>query len=111
MALVLFATVLAFHAWMWRRMFERVASGQLAKLRGTARYGMSALLPLFGFVASMLSAVGLEEWWGVALVSDSMARASPLICVFLLAAAGVSSLGFAIRCAYIKVACVPRAGV
>jgi hypothetical protein len=55
MALVLLALVLVFHFSMWQRLIGRVASGQLTRLRGAARYGLLALLPLLGFVAAIMS--------------------------------------------------------
>ena len=102
MAFVLLAAVVALQAWTWQRLSGRIASGRLTKLQGTVRYGLWALVPLLVFVAFFFAAVGLEEWLGVALVSESLGRATPLIAAFLLSAAGLGSACFGIRCAFIK---------
>ena len=102
MALAILAGVLALQAWTWHRLSGRVASGELSKLRGAARYGLWALVPLLLFVASFFGAVGLEEWLGVALLSESMARATLLIVAFLLGVAGLGSACFGVRCVLIK---------
>ena len=102
MVLVLLAAVLALQAWTWHRLSGRIASGQLTKLQGTVRYGLWALVPLLVFVFFFFAAVGLEEWLGVALVSESLGRATLLIAAFLLSAAALGSACFGIRCAFIK---------
>ncbi len=102
MILVFLSAVLALQAWKWQRLSERIASGQLTKLQGFVHYGLWALVPLLLFVASFFGAVGLEEWLGVALLSESLGRATPLIAAFLLGAAGLGSACFGVRCAFIK---------
>jgi len=102
MVIVLLAAVLALQAWTWHRLSGRIASGQLTKLQGAVRYGLLALVPLLLFGASFFGAVGLEEWLGVALLSESLGRATMLIAAFLLCAAGLGSACFSVRCAFIK---------
>ena len=102
MVLILLAAVLALQGWTWHRLLGRVASGQLTKLQGTLRYGLWALVPLLLFGASFFGAVGLEEWLGMALLSESLSRATLLIAALLLGAAGLGSACFAVRCAFVK---------
>lgn len=109
MILVMLAGVVAFQAWMWNRLSGRIACGGLTKLQGVLRYGLWALLPLLLFVAFSFGAVGLEEWLGVAVISEPMGRATLLIVAFLLVIAGLGSACFSLRCAFIKPAPLLRA--
>jgi len=102
MALVILAGVLALQAWTWRRLSGRVSSGQLSRLQAAVRYGLWALVPLLVFVGAFFGAVGLEEWLGVALLPESMARATLLIVGFLLGLAGLGSACFGVRCVLIQ---------
>lgn len=102
MVIALLAAVLALQAWTWHRLSGRIASGHVTKLQGSVRYGLLALIPLLLFGASLFGAVGLEEWLGVVLLSESLGRATTLIAGFLLGAAGLGSACFGVRCAFIK---------
>jgi hypothetical protein len=101
-ALLFLAAVLALQAWAWVRLSAHVMAGVLTKPGATARYSLWALVPLLLFLSVLAGAVGLEEWMGLALLSESLARATPLIAAFLLGMAGVGSLCFGVRCAFIK---------
>lgn len=102
MVLVVLAAVLALQGWTWHRLLGRIASGRLTKLQGTLRYGLWALVPPLLFGASLFGAVGLEEWLGVAVLSESLSRATLPIAALLLGAAGLGSACFAVRCAFVK---------
>jgi hypothetical protein len=77
-------------------------AGTLTKPKATLRYTLWALVPPLLFLSAFAAAVGLEQWRAVAFVSEPMARATPLIAAFLLGVAGLGSIGFGIRCAFIK---------
>jgi len=102
MFLVMLAGVLAYQAWMWHRVSGRIAWGELTKLQGVLRYGLWALLPVLLFVALFFGAVGLEEWLGVAVISEPMGRATIPIVAFLLVIAVLGSACFGVRCLFIK---------
>jgi len=102
MFLLILVAILALQAWTWHRLVGHVTSGALTKRQASVRYALWALVPLLLFVAVFLGAVGLEEWLGVALLSEPMGRATLLIVVFLLGVAGLGAACFGIRCAFIK---------
>ena len=93
---------LALHVRAWQRLAVRVDTGKLTKLRALVRYAGWALTPLLAFVGFFLAAVGLEEWSGMALIGESMARATLPIAVLLAGLAGTAWIAFAARCALIK---------
>lgn len=102
MLLVILAGVVALQVWAWRELSEGVASGALSKAHAVAWYIIWALIPTVLFVAAFLGAVGLEEWLGVALIGESMARAALPLGIFLLGLAGLGSLCFGVRCTRLK---------
>jgi len=59
-------------------------------------------VPLLVYLTGFIGAVGLEEWLGIALISEPMGRATLLIVAFLLGTAGLGSSSFGIRCALIS---------
>jgi hypothetical protein len=80
----------------------RIAAGELTRLQGTVRYGLWALVPLALYVALFFGAVGLEEWLGVAMISESVGRATLLLAGVLLGVAALGSTCFGVRCVFIK---------
>jgi hypothetical protein len=60
------------------------------------------LVPVLLFGAFFFGAVGVEEWLGVAVLSEPMGRATLLIVACLLVTAGVGSSCFSVRCVFIK---------
>ena len=109
MFLVILAGVLALQGWTWQRLSGRITAGELTRLQGTVRYGLWALVPLVLYVALFFGAVGLEEWLGVAVISEPMGRATLLIAAVLLGVAGLGSACFGVRCVFIKRAPPPDA--
>ena len=102
MLLLILVVVLALQAWAWHRLSGRAASGSLTRTGAGIRYALWALVPLLVYLAGFIGAVGLEEWLGIALISEPMGRATLLIVAFLLGTAGLGSLCFGIRCALIS---------
>jgi hypothetical protein len=93
---------MALQVWEWRDLAARVTSGTLTKGRAVGRYIIWALAPSLLLAASFLGAVGLEEWFGVSLIGESMARAVWPLTILLLCLVGLGSLGFAVTCARLK---------
>jgi len=102
MFFLILVVVLALQAWAWHRLSGRVASGSLTRTGAGIRYALWALVPLLVYLAGFIGGVGLEEWLGIALISEPMGRATLLIVAFLLGTAGLGSLCFRIRCALIR---------
>jgi hypothetical protein len=100
MVLVILAGVLQVRE--WRDLSGRVTSGGLTKGRAVRRYIIRALAPSLLLAASFLGAVGLDEWFGVSLVGESMARAVWPLTILLLSLAGLGSLGFAVTCSRLR---------
>jgi hypothetical protein len=109
MLIVLLVGSLALQSWAWKRLAGRVSAGTLTKLQAVGRYGCWAFAPLLLVAAIVFTAVGLEAWRGVALLSEPMGRAIPLVAIFLLATALIGWAGFALRCTLIRP--VPTAGL
>jgi hypothetical protein len=89
---------IALQVWTWRRLIGRVKDGTLARRRGAARYAGWAFLPVVMFVAIYLAMVGLEEWWGVALIEERTA----LLFLPVFALSVIGSIGFAVRCGIVR---------
>jgi hypothetical protein len=106
--LVILALVVVLQACAWRELSARVTSGALTSAGAVGRYLVWAVMPTVLFVTAFLSAVGLEEWLGVALIGESMARATLPLGVFLIGVAGLGTLCFGVRCAWLKVASAKR---
>ena len=102
MLVVLLVGSLALQIWTWKRLVARVSFGHVSRLQAVARYGCWAFAPLLLVVAIFFTAVGLEEWLGVALLSEPMGRATPLVAIFLLATALIGWAAFALRCTLIS---------
>jgi hypothetical protein len=105
MFLALLAGLIALQTLQWRRLARGVSSGLLTKRRAMTRYVVWALAPIFSLAAAFLAAVGLEEWLGVAIVSrasESTIRAAPFLGIILLGLAGLGSVGFVVRCVWLK---------
>jgi hypothetical protein len=77
-------------------------SGGLTRVRAAVRYAVWALLPLAVLASFFAGAVALEAGLGVALLSEGLTRATPLVATFLIGQATLGSLAFSIRCAFIK---------
>lgn len=102
MLLFILVAVAAFQGWTWHRLSGRVESGALTKLQAIVRYGLWAQAPPLLFLGIFFGAVGLEEWLGIALLSEPTARATAPIVALLLGIAGLGSACFGVRCAFIK---------
>jgi hypothetical protein len=102
MFLLILSLVLAHQAWTWTHLARRVTSGELTRLSASARYAMWAFVPIVVFLMGFFGAVRLEEWLGLALIPETLARATVLIMAGLLGIAGLGSLGFAVGCAFLK---------
>ena len=102
MLLVLLAGALAVQVWAWRRLRERVEMGGLTRLGASARYGLWALAPFLLFAGFFFSALGLEEWLGLSIMSEPMARATLPAAAFLLGIGVVGWLLFATRCVLMR---------
>jgi uncharacterized membrane protein YedE/YeeE len=100
--LLILAAAAALQAWAWQRLSTHVIAGTLTKAAATLRYTIWALVPLLLFLLAIAAAVGVEQWRGVALVPEPMARATALIAAFLLGAATLGSICFVVRCAFLK---------
>ncbi|MDH3505279.1 MAG: hypothetical protein OEM58_12225 [Nitrospirota bacterium] len=101
MFLLILGLVVVLQVWTWTRLVRHVASGALTRLGAVGRYVMWACAPAVVFLAGFFGAVGLEEWLGLALIPEPLARASLLIGAVLLGGAGLGSLCFAVRCAFL----------
>ncbi len=99
MLLVLLVGSVALQVWAWRHLWERVETRRLTRLGSFIRYGLWASAPLLLFVAFFFSAVGLEEWFGVSVLSEPMARATLPVAAFLLGIAVVGWICFGAKCA------------
>lgn len=102
MPLLILVAVLALQGWAWHRLSGEVKSGALTKLQAGVRYSVWSLVPLLVFLAGFVGAVGLEEWLGIALLSELMGRSTLLIAALLLAGALLGSVCFGVRCALMK---------
>jgi hypothetical protein len=89
---------LALQVWVWRRLIGRLKDGTLTRIQGAARYAGWGFLPVALFVTIYVAMVGLEEWWHIALIEERTA----LLTVPVLALSVVCSIGFAIRCAFVR---------
>ena len=98
----LLIAALALQAWVWSRLAARVRSGRLSIRRAVARYAGAALLPFVGLAAAFFALVGLEEWLGLALLSEPLSRATPLAALLLIAFFVAGSTFFAVWCAYMR---------
>ena len=98
MLLVLLVGSVALQAWAWRHLWERVETRRLTRLGGFVRYGLWASAPLLLFVAFFFSAVGIEEWFGVSVLSELMGRATLPAAAFLLGIAMVGWICFVAKC-------------
>ena len=92
---------LALQVWVWRSLAARVRSRQLTPGRAIARYAGAALLPVAGLAIVFFSLVGLEEWLGIALLSEPFSRATPIAALLLTAIFVIGSLTFTAWCAYV----------
>ena len=79
-----------------------VGSGELTRLGASGRYAMWASAPAVVFLMGFFGAVGLEESLSLALIPEPLGGASILIVAGLLGIAGLGSLGFAVRFAFLK---------
>lgn len=95
--------VIALHLWVWSHLTEVVRSGSLTKVKAALRYALWAALPLAAFVCIMAGAVALETGLGVTLISEGLARSSPLAAAILLVQAILGSLAFSFWCAFIPI--------
>ncbi|MBI2841187.1 MAG: hypothetical protein HYX75_22950 [Acidobacteria bacterium] len=102
MLIVVLVGTVALQIWTWKRLVGRVSFGNLTKLQAVARYGCWACAPLLLVAAIFFTTVCLEEWLGIALLSDPMGRATPLVAIFLLATALIGWAAFALRCTLIR---------
>ena len=102
MILVILAGVIALQVREWRDLSGRVTSGTLTKGRAVRRYIIVALVPSLLLAVSFLGAVGLDEWFGVSLIGESMARAVWPLTILLLCLAGLGSIGFAVACTRLR---------
>jgi hypothetical protein len=99
MFLALLIAALALQAWGWARLATGVRSGRLGCGQAVLRYSGLALLPFAGLVAAFFPLVGLEEWLGVAVLSEPVSRAAPLAGLVLLVLVVAGSGAFAAWCA------------
>ncbi len=99
MLFVVLVVSVAVQASGWRRLWRHVEARSVTRLGASLRYGLWALAPLFLFVGSIFTAVGLEEWLGVSLVSELMGRATLPVAASLLGLATAGWICFAARCA------------
>lgn len=102
MFLLILSIALALQAWTWTHLARRVVSGELPRLSASARYAMWASVPAVVFLMGFFGAVGLEELLGLALIPETLARATVLIMAGLLGIAVLGSLVFVVRCAFLK---------
>jgi len=98
---VLVIGALALQVWVWRTLAERVRSRRLNPGKAIARYAGAALLPIAGLAIVLFSLVGLEEWLGIAVLSEPFSRATPIAALLLIAIFAIGSLAFAVWCAYL----------
>lgn len=89
---------IALQVWAWRGLIARLESGALTRFQGAAQYAGWAFLPLALFIAIYLALVGLEEWRHVALIGERTA----LLAVPVFALSVLGSMGFAVRCAFVR---------
>jgi hypothetical protein len=102
MLLGLLIAALTLQVWVWSRLTGRLREGRLSVGRAVARYAATALLPFAGFAVGFFSLVGLEEWLGVALLSEPLSRATPVVALLLLAFFVLGSSAFAIWSTYVR---------
>ena len=102
MLLGLLIGTLALQAWAWMRLSARVKNGHLGMGQAIAHYAGWALIPSAGVGVVLLTLVGLEEWTGSALVSEPLARATPLVALTLVALFCSGSFVFAVWCVYLR---------
>jgi len=101
MLAVLLIAVLALQVWVWNSLVTRVRSGRLSPARAVLRYTGAALLPVVGLAIVFFTLVGLEEWLGIAVLSEPFSRATPLLALLLIGLFVIGSLGFALWCTYL----------
>jgi len=102
MLLFFLAGSVALQVWAWRALVRRVHTGTLSRLGAAGRYALWAFLPALLPIAVFFAGVGLEEWLGMAVISESWARATPLMALVLFALASLVWIGFAVRCALLR---------
>jgi hypothetical protein len=99
---VLFVTLLIgsiiLQAWAWRSLAGRLQGDTLTRLQTASRYAGWAFLPVLLFVAAFMAMVGLEEWLKVALIEERAA----LLAVPVLALSVLGTIGFTVRCAFVR---------
>ena len=92
---------LALQVWVWNSLATRVRSRCLTPGRAVARYAGAALLPVAGLAIVFFTLVGLEEWFGIAVLSEPFSRATPITALLLIVFFVIGSLAFAVWCAYV----------
>jgi hypothetical protein len=98
MSVTLLIGSIVLQAWAWRSLVGRLRAGTLTRLQTAARYAGWAFLPALSFVAVFVAMVGLEEWLGVALVEERAA----LLAWPVLALSVLGTIGFTVRCAFVR---------
>ena len=102
MILVILAGVIALQVWEWRELARRRSSGTRTKGRAVRCCTTRGPTPFLFLAASFLGTVALDEWFGVSLIGESLARAVWPLTILLLCLAGLGSLGFAVTCARLR---------
>ena len=97
MFLLALCIILAIQIWTWNHLPQQVATGKMTKIGAIGGYTLWASVPMIIYFIVLFGAVGLEEWLGLALILEPLARATVPILAVLLGSTILASLSFAIR--------------
>ncbi|MEH6648621.1 MAG: hypothetical protein V7707_01200 [Motiliproteus sp.] len=81
---------------------KRAACRDCSKARATGAYLVYGLAPLVLYVAVFIGLVGIEEWFGMATISEPYARALPFMLVGGITAVGTTGLVFSLVVYFLK---------
>ena len=102
MFLLTLCIILAIQIWTWNHLAQQVASAKMTKIGAIGRYTLWASVPMIIYFIVFFRAVGLEEWLGLVLIPEPLARATFPILAVLLGSTILGSLFFAIRSTFLK---------
>jgi hypothetical protein len=102
MFLLALCIILAIQIWTWNHLAQQVASAKMTKIGAIGRYTLWASVPMIIYFIVFFGAVGFEEWLGLALIPEPLARATIPILAVLLGSTILGSLFFAIRSTFLK---------
>lgn len=82
--MILIIPALLLHVVFFLRLAQRMRAGTISRRKAVGLYALVGLAPTVLLVGSFLMLVGVEELFSVAIISEGVARAAPLVAGALL---------------------------